>query len=204
MMRVSININGVDYERTIEPNMRLVDFIRDEAKLKGTKEGCGEGECGACTVIVDGQTMNSCLLLAAAMEGKKIITIEGVGGAELHPLQQAFMEVGAAQCGYCTPGMILSAKALLDENLKASEGDIREAISGNLCRCTGYEKIIEGVLVAQQKLQLGSQKGNEMKGQGQYGEAMRVQEQAGERKCKEQDGLKKCVLQEKSAGDIIK
>lgn len=156
MVKVSLNINNKIYERTIDPEMRLVDFIRDEARLKGTKEGCGEGECGACTVIVSGHTMNSCLLLAASMEGKKIITIEGVGGKELHPLQQAFMEVGAAQCGYCTPGMILSAKALLDENLQASKEDIREAISGNLCRCTGYEKIVAGVLAAQQKLQASS------------------------------------------------
>ena len=153
MVKVSLNINDKIYEKVIDPEMRLVDFIRDEARLKGTKEGCGEGECGACTVIVNGKTMNSCLLLAVSMEGKEIITIEGVAAKELHPLQQAFIEVGAVQCGYCTPGMILSAKALLDENLQASEEDIREAISGNLCRCTGYEKIVEGVLTAQQMLQ---------------------------------------------------
>ncbi|WP_404987535.1 (2Fe-2S)-binding protein [Clostridium culturomicium] len=153
MVKVSLNINDKIYEKVIDPEMRLVDFIRDEARLKGTKEGCGEGECGACTVIVNGKSMNSCLLLAVSMEGKEIITIEGVAAKELHPLQQAFMEVGAVQCGYCTPGMILSAKALLDENLQASEEDIREAISGNLCRCTGYEKIVEGVLTAQQMLQ---------------------------------------------------
>lgn len=158
MIKVRLNINDQDYERTIEGDMRLVDFIRDEAKLKGTKEGCGEGECGACTVIVNGKTMNSCLLLAVSMEGKKIVTIEGVGGTEIHPLQQAFMEVGASQCGYCTPGMILSAKALLDENPQVSEENIREAISGNLCRCTGYEKIVQGVLVAQKKIQENSVK----------------------------------------------
>ena len=152
MVRVSLNINGKIYERIIDQDMRLIDFIREEAKLKGTKEGCGEGECGACTVIINGHTMNSCLLFASSMEGKKIITIEGIGGQELHPLQQAFIEVGASQCGYCTPGMILSAKALLDENLQASEGSIREAISGNLCRCTGYEKIVQGVLMAQDKI----------------------------------------------------
>ena len=152
-VKVSLNINDKIYEKVIDPEMRLVDFIRDEARLKGTKEGCGEGECGACTVIVNGKSMNSCLLLAVSMEGKEIITIEGVAAKELHPLQQAFMEVGAVQCGYCTPGMILSAKALLDENLQASEEDIRDAISGNLCRCTGYEKIVEGVLTAQQMLQ---------------------------------------------------
>lgn len=153
MVKVSLKINGTIYERTIDPEMRLLDFIREEAKLKGTKEGCGEGECGACTVIVNGHTMNSCLLLAASMTGKEITTIEGIGGEALHPLQLAFMEVGASQCGYCTPGMILSAKALLDSNLKVSEKDIREAISGNLCRCTGYEKIVQGVLRAQERLQ---------------------------------------------------
>lgn len=153
MVKVNLNINNKIYERTIDPEMRLVDFIRDEAKLKGTKEGCGEGECGACTVIVNGQTMNSCLLLAVSMAGKKIVTIEGIGGQELHPLQQAFMEVGASQCGYCTPGMILSAKALLDSNIQASEAEIREGISGNLCRCTGYEKIVQAVIRAQQSLQ---------------------------------------------------
>lgn len=165
MVKVSLNINDQFYESTIDPDMRLVDFIRNEARLKGTKEGCGEGECGACTVIVNGHTMNSCLLLAASMEGKEIVTIEGVGGKELHPLQQAFMEVGAAQCGYCTPGMILSAKALLDGNLEASEEEIREAISGNLCRCTGYEKIVQGVLVAQSMLQNSREQEEYIRGQ---------------------------------------
>lgn len=164
MVKVSLNVNDKRYERTIDPEMRLVDFIRDEARLKGTKEGCGEGECGACTVIVNGHTMNSCLLLAALMEGKEIITIEGVAAKELHPLQQAFMEVGAAQCGYCTPGMILSAKALLDGNLEASEEEIREAISGNLCRCTGYEKIVQGILEAQNMLQNPREQGEYIHG----------------------------------------
>lgn len=200
-MKVIVNINEINYERDIEPDMRLVDFIRDEAKLKGTKEGCGEGECGACTVIVDGYTMNSCLLLAGSMEGKKIVTIEGVGGQEIHPLQQAFMEVGASQCGYCTPGMILSAKALLDENIQVSEADIREAISGNLCRCTGYEKIVQGILVAQEKLRNGSQHGEEVQGHKQGRE---VKDQADEISiCWQQDGLKKCGSQEKSVEDVI-
>lgn len=152
MIEVTININGENYTRTIQPLLRLVDFIRDEIKLKGTKEGCSEGECGACTVILDGQTVNSCLVLAATADGKKVITIEGVGNDNLHPIQDAFIEVGAVQCGYCIPGMVLSAKALLDRNLDASDEEIREGISGNLCRCTGYIKIVDGVKLAQQKL----------------------------------------------------
>nr|WP_156964347.1 (2Fe-2S)-binding protein [Clostridium sulfidigenes] len=132
--------------------MRLIDFIRDEIKLKGTKEGCGEGECGACTVILDGKIVNSCLLLAATLDGCEIITIEGISNNRIHPIQEAFMEVGAVQCGYCTPGMILSAKAILDKNIDATEEEIRESISGNLCRCTGYDKIVQGIILAQSKL----------------------------------------------------
>ncbi|NLG82308.1 MAG: (2Fe-2S)-binding protein [Bacilli bacterium] len=152
MVEVTITVNGTSYTRKIHPLMRLLDFLRDELKLKGTKEGCGEGECGACTVIMDGRTINSCLVLAASCDGKEIITIEGVGGAELHPIQRAFLEVGAVQCGYCIPGMVLSTKALLDKNLDATEEEIKEAISGNLCRCTGYQKIVEGVKLAQTKM----------------------------------------------------
>lgn len=152
-IKVSINVNGINYSKDIDPSLRLVDFLRDELKLKGTKEGCGEGECGACTVIVDGKTINSCLMLASSADGKNVITIEGVSdNNKLHPIQEAFMEVGAVQCGYCTPGMILSAKSLLDKNPNASEEDIRIALSGNLCRCTGYKKIIQAVLLAKDKL----------------------------------------------------
>lgn len=151
-MKVNIVVNGVEYIKDINPSIRLIDFLRDELKLKGTKEGCGEGECGACTVIMNGQIVNSCLVLAAAANGAEILTIEGVGDDKMHPIQEAFLEVGAVQCGYCTPGMVLSAKALLDKNLDATEEEIAEGISGNLCRCTGYTKIVEGVKLAQSKL----------------------------------------------------
>lgn len=152
MVKVTIKVNGKEYTREINPMMRLVDFLRDEIKLKGTKEGCGEGECGACTVIVNGQIINSCIMLAAAADGAEVITIEGVSGDELHPIQEAFLEAGAVQCGYCIPGMVLSAKALLDKNIDATEEDIKEGISGNLCRCTGYTKMVEGVKLAQNRL----------------------------------------------------
>ncbi|QVK18795.1 (2Fe-2S)-binding protein [Mycoplasmatota bacterium] len=152
MIEVTIKINDQEYTRKIQPLLRLVDFIRDEINLKGTKEGCGEGECGACTVIMNGHTVNSCLVLAAQANGSKITTIEGLGDKTLHPIQEAFLEVGAVQCGYCTPGMILSAKALLDKNIDVTEDEIKEGISGNLCRCTGYAKIVEAIKLAQDKL----------------------------------------------------
>lgn len=152
MVDVVITINGIVYNRQIDPMMRLIDFLRDEIKLKGTKEGCGEGECGACTVILNGTAVNSCILLTAAVDGGDITTIEGVGENNMHPIQEAFMEVGAIQCGYCTPGMVLSAKAILDKNIDATESEIKEGISGNLCRCTGYEKIVQGVILAQKKI----------------------------------------------------
>lgn len=148
MNRISVKINGIRYEREIDSGMRLLDFIREEIKLKGVKEGCGEGECGACTVILNGNAVNSCLIYAASIDGAEIITIEGIGGKELDPIQRAFIDAGAVQCGYCTPGMILSAKALLDKNPEVSEEEIRTGISGNLCRCTGYDKIVKGVLLA--------------------------------------------------------
>ena len=152
-IKVSINVNGINYCREIDPTVRLIDFLRDELKLKGTKEGCGEGECGACTVILNGKTINSCLMLASSADGKNVVTIEGVADKDkLHPIQEAFMEVGAVQCGYCTPGMILSAKALLDKNPNAKEEEIKVALSGNLCRCTGYKKIIQAVMLAEDKL----------------------------------------------------
>ncbi|KZL92209.1 (2Fe-2S)-binding protein [Clostridium magnum] len=151
-MKISIKVNGKEYVREINPLLRLIDFLRDELKLKGTKEGCGEGECGACTVIMNGRTVNSCLVFAAAANGADIVTIEGVSLNELHPIQQAFIEAGAVQCGYCTPGMVLSAKAMLDNNLEVTEEEIREGISGNLCRCTGYDKIVEAIQLAQRKL----------------------------------------------------
>lgn len=152
MVKVTMKVNGKEYTREINPLLRLIDFLRDELKLKGTKEGCGEGECGACTVILNGQTVNSCIVFAAAADGAEVLTIEGLSGDELHPIQQAFLDAGAVQCGYCIPGMVLSAKALLDKNLDANEDEIKEGISGNLCRCTGYNKIVDGVKLAQNRL----------------------------------------------------
>ena len=126
--------------------MTLLDFLREELGMKGTKKGCDSGQCGACTVIMDGKPINACLVLATQADGKEILTIEGLSsGKRLHPLQEAFAEEGAVQCGFCTPGMILSAKALLDDKKDPSEEEIREALSGNLCRCTGYVKIIKAV-----------------------------------------------------------
>lgn len=149
MKKISFTINGVATEVEVNPTMRLLDVIRDVLNLTGTKEGCSEGECGACTVLVDGKPVDSCLVLIGQVEGKSITTIEGLSkGKELHPLQKAFMEEGAIQCGYCTPGMILTAKALLDENPHPTEEDIRRSISGNLCRCTGYKKIVKAIQVA--------------------------------------------------------
>ena len=143
---VKVNVNGTDYEVAVRPGTTLLDLLREEIKLTGTKKGCELGDCGACTVIMDGKVVNSCLVLALEAEGKSITTIEGItNGEELHPIQHAFVEKGAIQCGYCTPGMIVRTKALLDENPDPSEEEIKKALSGNLCRCTGYTKIIEAV-----------------------------------------------------------
>lgn len=140
------NINGQRYKVEADPSMRLLDLIRDVIGLTGTKEGCAEGECGACTVIMDGEAVTSCLVLAGQAEGRSIITIEGLAqNGELTKLQQAFVDCGAIQCGFCTPGMILSAKVLLDKNPHPTEQEIRTAISGNLCRCTGYVKIVDAI-----------------------------------------------------------
>lgn len=148
-MKLKLTVNGVAYEKEVSAHLRLLDFLRDVLGLKGTKEGCGEGECGACTVIIDGKAVDSCLVMALQCEGKSITTIEGVQRPDgLHPVQQAFLEVGAVQCGYCIPGMVLSAKALLDVNNQPSEDQIKEAISGNLCRCTGYVKMVEAIEIA--------------------------------------------------------
>jgi carbon-monoxide dehydrogenase small subunit len=143
---VTFTINDEPVSLEVEPRWTLLRVIRDELRLTGTKEGCGEGDCGTCTVLVNGKAVNSCLILAVDVDGKAITTIEGLArGRELHPLQEAFIEKGAVQCGFCTPGMILSAKVLLDENPHPSEEEIRSAISGNLCRCTGYVKIVEAI-----------------------------------------------------------
>lgn len=146
MKEICLNINGKDYCQIVDGDMRLLDLLRDRLGLIGTKEGCGEGECGACTVIMDGETVNSCLVMAFQAEGSHITTIEGLEeNGVLHPVQRAFIEEGAVQCGFCIPGMIMSAVTLLDKNPNPSRGEIREGISGNLCRCTGYNKAIEAV-----------------------------------------------------------
>ena len=143
---IRLTINGETVEAAVEPNRTLLQFLREDLGLTGTKHGCGLGDCGACTVIMEGRAVNSCLVLAIQASGKDILTIEGMAdGATLHPIQQAFVDKGAIQCGFCTPGMILSAKALLDSNPKPTEMEIRTAISGNLCRCTGYQKIVEAI-----------------------------------------------------------
>lgn len=145
-MIINLTVNEKEYEIDVDENTRLVDFLREDLGLAGTKEGCGEGECGACTVIMDGETVNSCLVMAFQADGANITTIEGVEReGELHPIQKAFVEVGAVQCGYCIPGMVLSSKAMLDKSLDLTREDIREGISGNICRCTGYEKIVDAV-----------------------------------------------------------
>jgi aerobic-type carbon monoxide dehydrogenase small subunit (CoxS/CutS family) len=146
-------VNGEQVRAEIPLQLRLIDLLRDVLGLTGTKEGCGEGECGACTVIVDGEIVNSCLMFARQAQGKEILTIEGLSrGNALHPIQEAFIEQGAVQCGFCTPGMVLAAKALLDKNPAPTRQEIAVALSGNVCRCTGYEKIIEAVAAAAKKL----------------------------------------------------
>lgn len=147
---IRFNLNGRDVSVQADPNKRLVDFLREDMGMLSVKEGCGEGECGACTVIYNGEAVTSCLMLAGQVEGGSVITLEGVGkeNGELDEIQQAFVEAGAVQCGYCTPGMILSAKALLGRNPKATHEEIRRAMSGNLCRCTGYSKIIQAAEMA--------------------------------------------------------
>jgi carbon-monoxide dehydrogenase small subunit len=150
---ISVTINGKIYEVAVPPNLTLADLLRYELGLTGTKKGCDMGDCGTCTVIKDGRPVNSCLVLAVQAHGSEITTIEGVETDNgLHPVQQAFVEMGAIQCGFCTPGMILSAKSLLDRNPKPTELEIRTALSGNLCRCTGYQKIVEAVQAASEKM----------------------------------------------------
>ena len=143
---ITLDINDRKYEIAVDPNQTLVNVIRNNLGLTGTKKGCESGHCGACTVIMDGKPVNSCLVLAIQADGKHIQTVEGLENNEgLGPIQQAFVDKGAIQCGFCTSGMILSAKSLLERNASPSETEIRTAISGNLCRCTGYQKIVEAI-----------------------------------------------------------
>ncbi len=145
-MPVTMTVNGETHSLDVSPNRTLVDVLREDLGLTGTKKGCGSGKCGACTVLMNGKPVTSCLLLAMQAEGADILTIEGLAGKEPHALQIAFVEKGAIQCGYCTPGMLLTAKALLDANPHPSEDEIKEAIAGNLCRCTGYIKIVDAIM----------------------------------------------------------
>jgi len=156
-MRIQFIVNGRQVERETNAETRLLDLLREDLHLTGTKEGCGEGECGACTVLLDGRAVNSCLVLAPQVDGKEVLTIEGLAplsksnqakGDELHPIQRAFVEKGAVQCGFCTPGFIMSTHALLEENPSPNHEEILSALEGTLCRCTGYTKILEAVRYA--------------------------------------------------------
>jgi aerobic carbon-monoxide dehydrogenase small subunit len=154
MMRlIKVRVNGEACQREVPEHRTLLDFLRQDLELMGTKSGCETGDCGACTVLLNGRAVNSCLVLAVETDGKEVLTIEGLAdGPELHPLQEAFVEQGAIQCGYCTPGMILAAKALLDENPRPTEEEIKEGLAGNLCRCTGYYSIVKAVMAAAEKM----------------------------------------------------
>ena len=150
---VKFTLNGKKVEVKVKPNTTLLDLLRRKLKITSVKRGCERGECGACTVLIDNQPVNSCLVLAPQVDGKNVVTIEGiVKNGELHPIQEAFIETGAVQCGFCTPGIILTLKALFDSNPDPSEEDIRKAIEGNLCRCTGYTKIIEAAILAKNRI----------------------------------------------------
>jgi len=153
-VQLHLKVNGMEYKKEVEPRRTLLELIREDLELTGTKEGCSLGECGTCTVLLDGRPIKSCITLAVQANGREVTTIEGLEGSDgtLHPLQQAFIDHGAIQCGFCTPGMVLSAKALLDENPKPTEMEVKRAIAGNLCRCTGYQKIVEAILSVSQQI----------------------------------------------------
>jgi aerobic-type carbon monoxide dehydrogenase small subunit (CoxS/CutS family) len=151
---VRFNLNGAPVEAEVAPHVTLLQMLRETFGLTGTKEGCGMGECGACTVLLDGKTVNACIFPALEVEGRELVTIEGLsdGHGGLHPIQRAFIEAGAIQCGFCTPGMVLSAKGLLDECPRPSEEEIRNGIAGNLCRCTGYVQIVRAIQAASDRM----------------------------------------------------
>ncbi len=152
-MRLSFRVNGRPVAVDVPPGRRLLDLLREDLGLTGTKEGCGEGECGACTVLVDGKPRLSCLTAAMQVEGRDVVTIEGLATAgKLHPLQEAFIATAGVQCGFCTPGLIMAAYALLQENPSPTADEVREYLAGNLCRCTGYEQVVEAVLRAAERL----------------------------------------------------
>lgn len=157
---LQVTVNGVFHEVATLPDRTLLELLREDLQLTGTKQGCGEGDCGACTVLLDGDIVNACLVLALQAEGRQVMTIEALAdGAELHPIQQSFVDHGAIQCGFCSPGMILAAKAILDRDPRPSEAAIRTGISGNLCRCTGYQKIVEAIQDASSRLSSGREGG---------------------------------------------
>ncbi len=146
-LAVGLMVNGDPHEILVDPRKTLLDALRDELHLYGTKEGCGNGNCGACTVLLNGRSVNACLVFAAEAQGQQVVTVEGLAGAggRLTPLQQAFLEEGGMQCGFCTPGFLISATALLNANPRPTEAEIRVGIAGNLCRCTGYDKIVRAI-----------------------------------------------------------
>lgn len=146
LQQITLTVNGERYQLSVKTNRTLLEVLREELGLTGSKKGCDRGDCGACTVLVDGRAVNACLVLAIEAQGREIVTIEGLSkDGALHPIQEAFVKHGALQCGFCTPGMVMAAKALLDANPNPSEEEIREALSGNLCRCTGYTRIVQAV-----------------------------------------------------------
>ncbi|MCH6555685.1 MAG: (2Fe-2S)-binding protein [Chloroflexi bacterium] len=150
---IHIKINGQPQEVAVEPHWTLLETVREQLALTGSKEGCGTGDCGACSMIVDGKLITSCLMLAPEADGSEVLTIEGLArNGELHPVQQSFIEAGGVQCGFCTPGMIMATKALLDRNSRPTLEDVRLGLAGNLCRCTGYAKIYEAVLAAAERI----------------------------------------------------
>lgn len=153
MHRIKVRINGEDFEHEVDPRLLLVHYIREKARRTGTHVGCDTGNCGACTIIYKGRPVKSCMVLAVQANGTEITTIEGLSEEELHPVQKAFLEKFAAQCGYCTPGMIMSAYSLLEANPEPTEMEIREAIEGNMCMCTGYQHIVDAIRYAAQKME---------------------------------------------------
>jgi carbon-monoxide dehydrogenase small subunit len=154
---IKFNLNGEDVEAYVQDNVTILDFLRKEMKLTGTKRGCEEGECGACTILLDGKPITACMMFAVEAEGHKIVTIEGVmQGGKLHPVQKEFIDKWALQCGFCTPGVIISAIALLEQNSSPTEHEIRDAIAGNLCRCTGYAKIVEAIASSAEAIRKGA------------------------------------------------
>ena len=156
LVPININVNGEEYRLEVKPNRVLLDVLREDIGYTGTKKGCGLGKCGACTVLLDGRPVHSCLILAPQVDGKEITTIEGIAGEKPPALQNAFVEKGAVQCGFCTPGMINTAKALLDTNPDPDEAEIKLAIAGNLCRCTGYNQIVSAIKTCVQSSSAGS------------------------------------------------